>query len=219
MEPGQPGDENKENNISADHLHLFGSGDGGPKGHTERTGRDVDAHKRENTEQQGPGNIKNPEGKGYLLRGQESESDECRVKIDFQFVESGKKTQFRKIFTRYHQRGNRGYGRIVKTETVQQMQQDRYGQTHQEKAVAEKSAQFVVVECFLNQQWHPQEGKIDPLVIDPLFAQKTDHAGHDKITEQDKAGPPQQGSHPCLPRNVAEDFYPVHLAPPGQAVV
>ena len=52
------------------------------------------------------------------------------------------------------------------------MQQDGYGHAHQKKAVAEEATQLVAVEGFLDQQGHPQQGKIDPFMVDALFAQK-----------------------------------------------
>ena len=189
MVAGQPYNKNEENAVGPDHLHFFRSGKGGAEGNAQGRGRDIVAYDRQQAEKQASQQKKDPEGKRYLSRGQKGEADKGGIDIDFQFVETGKQTEFRKVGAGQNEGGHLGNAREIKIQAVQQVQGDRYQQPHQHETVQQELPECALGIGFFHQQRNPQERKIHALVAQPLLAEKVDQADHDKIAQGYKEPP------------------------------
>ncbi len=83
------------------------------------------------------------------------------------------------------------------------MQKNRNGQADQQKAVAEERAQSILIHRLFDHLRDKQQGKIHPLVVDPLPGDEIDQQEHDRIAEQDEELPrPSNGASQAVPGNV-----------------
>jgi hypothetical protein len=145
VKPRHPSEKQEKHDVSTDHLGLLRPRESGPEGHSQRRLGDVDAQNAEQSDQQGPSDIEEPEGEGDLLGGQEGKADEGRVDVDLQLVEAREKPDLGEIRPRQDQRRDRGDRRVVEAQTVEQVQANRNQQAGDQVAVGEEPPQPVIV--------------------------------------------------------------------------